>query len=328
MSFAQRPLGTSGLTTSSFGLGTMMFGAWGNPDQAECHRMVHRALDAGITLFDTADMYDAGVSEEILGRALAGRRDGVVLATKVGNPMSDDPAERGLSARWIRHQCEASLRRLGTDRIDLYQLHRPDPATPVLETLQVLDELVREGKVRAVGTSTFTAAQLEELHTTAAEHGLVAPVTEQPPYSVFVRGIERDVLPLCHRRGVTALVWAPLNGGWLTGKYRTGAPAPDSRAVRASDHFDHAHEVVRDRKHALVESLAGIAEAAGLSLTQLALGFVLAEPVVACALIGPRTPAQLDDLLAAGEVELGPDVLCAIDALVAPGADVNPADAR
>ena len=326
MSSARRPLGPTGLEVGTLALGTMMFGSWGNPDEAACHRMVHTALDAGIDLFDTADMYDQGISEEILGRALGARRSEVVVATKVGNPMSDDPSERGLSARWIRTACEGSLRRLGTDHIDLYQLHRPDPATPVAETVALLEELVQSGKVGAVGTSTFSAEQLEEFHAVAGSALTIA--TEQPPYSVFVRSIENEVLPTCRRFGMGVLVWAPLNGGWLTGKYRHDAPAVDTRAARQPEHFDHRDEAIRRRKHDLVEALAVIADGAGLTLTQLALGFVLADPTVTCALIGPRTPEQLDDLLAAGHVTLAPDVLAAIDELVPPGTDVNPANAH
>ena len=332
MSVGSRPLGRSGLTTSTLALGTMMFGAWGNPDEAQCRRMVDLAIDGGVTLFDTADMYDFGVSEEILGRALRGRRDGVLVATKVGNPMSDDPAERGLSPRWIRHQCEASLRRLGTDRIDLYQLHRPDPATPIDETLGALHELVTSGKIRAIGTSTFSAAQLDQAQSAATAGGFTAPTTEQPPFSVFARGIEREVLPACHRHGLGVLVWAPLNGGWLTGKYRptatAAAPADaGSRAERQPDHFDHRDAAIRTRKVELVEQLAAVADGAGLTLTQLALGFVLADPAVSAALIGPRTPEQLTQLLSAGHQPLSADVLSAIDAMAPPGENVNPADA-
>ena len=206
--------------TGALALGTMMFGRWGNPDRDACRRMVDIALDAGIDLIDTADIYDFGVSEEIVGEAIAGRRDRVVLATKVGNAMSDDPAERGLSRRWILASCDASLRRLGVDHIDVYQMHRPDPDTPLEESLAAFDELVRAGKVGAVGTSTFPATQLDELQRLAADRGWVRPTSEQPPYSVLVRGIESEVLPVCRRHGIGVLVWAPLNGGWLTGKYQ------------------------------------------------------------------------------------------------------------
>lgn len=322
-----RPLGRSGIEVSTLALGTMMFGRWGNPDPADCTRMVDAALDAGITLFDTADIYDFGRSEELLGSALAGRRDRVVLATKVGNAMSDDPSERGLSRRWIVASCEASLRRLRTDRIDLYQMHRPDPDTPFDETLSAFDELVSAGKVRAVGTSTFSAAQLDALQALAAGRSWAAPTSEQPPYSILVRGIETEVLPACRRHGLGALVWAPLNGGWLTGKYQADDGGALSRATREPDHFDHRDDAMRSTKRQLVTALQAIAADAGLTLVQLALGFVLRDPVVAAALIGPRTPAQLDELLAAGHVDLPADVLTAIDGVVRPGRNVNPRDA-
>lgn len=324
-----RRLGHSGIPVSELALGTMMFGAWGNPDEAECTRMVRRALDAGITLFDCADIYDRGRSEEILGAALAGvSRDSYVLATKCGNAMSDtDPSMRGLSATWIERACEDSMRRLGVDFIDLYQAHRPDPDTPLEESLAAFDRLVQAGKVGAIGTSCFTAEQLDELARISARTGIVAPATEQPPYSILARGIEVDIVPACARHDMALLVWAPLNGGWLTGKYQDGAGEDRSRAQREPDHFDHADAAMRDRKRSLVAQLIGVASGAGLTITQLALGFVLANEHVAAALIGPRTLAQLDDLLANGAPVLSPEVLDAIDAVVSPGTNVNPKDA-
>jgi aryl-alcohol dehydrogenase-like predicted oxidoreductase len=322
-----RVLGGSGISVAPIALGTMMFGSWGNPSVEECRRMVDRALDGGITLFDTADIYGEGGAEEILGAALAGRRDRVVLATKCGNPVDDDPAHRGLSARWVRQACEDSLRRLGTDHIDLYQMHRPDPTVPLEETLGAFDELVRAGKVGAVGTSTFDAPLLSEVQRVAAEHGFVAPVAEQPPYSILARGIERDVLPTCARHDVGVIVWAPLNGGWLTGKYQQSSGDADSRANRKGEHFDHRLEDVRRRKTALVGRLTSIAVDAGMSLVQLALAFVLDSPAVTAALIGPRTAEQLDDLLGAGAPSLPAGVREAIDEVVPPATNVNPADA-
>jgi aryl-alcohol dehydrogenase-like predicted oxidoreductase len=321
-----RHLGLSGIEVSALGLGTMMFGRWGNPDESECRQMVDRALDAGVTLFDTADIYDFGTSEEILGRALAGRRDEVVLATKVGSAMSDDPLERGLSRRWITQSCEASLVRLGTDHIDLYQMHRPDPDTPIDETLQALDELVQAGKVRAIGTSTFSPAQLLEARERADQLGVTAPLAEQPPYSMLVRAAEVEVLPWCRQHGVGVLAWAPLNGGWLTGKYQSGSVEEASRAAREPDHFDHRDGAIRDQKRALVDELTAVAGAAGLSLVQLSLGFVIANPAVSSALIGPRTPEQIDALLNAADVDLSADVLSEVDAIVSPGLTVNPVD--
>jgi aryl-alcohol dehydrogenase-like predicted oxidoreductase len=324
----RRFLGHSGIDVSALALGTMMFGRWGNPDPAACRRIVDVALDAGINLIDTADIYDFGTSEEIVGEAIAGRRDRVVLATKVGNPMSDDPAERGLSRRWIVASCDASLRRLHVDHIDLYQMHRPDPGTPLEESLAAFDELVRGGKVGAIGTSTFAPAQLDELQRLAEDRGLTRPASEQPPYSVFVRGIEHDVLSTCRRRGIGVLGWAPLNGGWLTGKYQSDDVDASSRARREPDHFDHRDTEMRVRKQDLVERLARVAADAGLSLTQLALGFALANADVTTVLLGPRTPEQLVELLDPPPAPLEPDVMAAIDDIVPPGTNVNPTDAR
>ena len=331
MTLPTRRLGHSGIEVSALALGTMMFGRWGNTDTAECHQMVSRAIDAGITLFDTADMYDDGASETILGAALKGRRDQVVLATKVGNPMAGDPARSGLSRRWILQACDDSLRRLQVDHVDLYQMHRPDPATPIDETLAAFDELVTAGKVRAIGTSTFSPGEIDEVSSCAADRGVVRPTSEQPPYSALARGIEREVLPACRRHELGVVVWAPLNGGWLTGKYQGAAVDPASRAVRQPDHFDHGHEAIRADKHAIVDRLAALASDAGMTVTQLALAFVLDDPVITAAIVGPRTPRQLDDLIATarlpGALTLPPGMRAAIDAVVAPGHNVNPADA-
>ncbi|MGH9090894.1 MAG: aldo/keto reductase [Acidimicrobiales bacterium] len=318
-----RPLGRTGMQVSPLCLGTMMFGSWGNTDEGECHRIVDMALDAGVNVVDTADVYDFGVSEEILGRALKGRRDDVVLATKFHNAMDDDPNHRGNSRRWIMTAVEHSLRRLGTDWIDLYQVHRPDPTVDVDETLGALSDLVHAGKVRAVGTSTFPAELLVESAYVAERRGRERFATEQPPYSVFARGIERDVLPTAERLGLGVLVWAPLNGGWLSGKYRRGGSAPtDSRAVRQADHFDWGQPEA-ERKLGLVEELVQLAEGGGWTLPHLAVAFTLAHPAVTSAIVGPRTPAQLESMLGADEIVLGDAVLDRIDELVPPGTNVN-----
>ena len=220
-----RTLGSTGIEVSTLGLGTMVLGAWGNNDHDSCVRIIHRALDAGINLVDTADVYAAGESEEIVGAALSGRRDDIVVATKFHNPMGADRNARGNSRRWIRTAVEASLRRLGTDRIDLYQVHRPDPSTDIAETVDALTDLVREGKILAWGTSTFPAEQIVEARWAAERRRVAGPHTEQPPYSILARCIERDVLPTCRRHGMGVLVWSPLAGGWLTGKYQQTTPA-------------------------------------------------------------------------------------------------------
>ncbi len=330
MAIGVRTLGHSGLRVSELALGAMMFGRWGNTCVDECHRMVRRAIDAGITLIDTADMYDDGASEEILGAALVGRRDQVVLATKVGNPMGGDVTRSGLSRRWIEQACESSLRRLQVDHIDLYQMHRPDPATPIEESLEAFDRLVVSGKVGAIGTSTFNVAQLDELHALAGDRSWTRPTSEQPPYSILARGIETEVLPTLRRWDVGAIVWAPLNGGWLTGKYQQldGSTADHtSRAHRQPDHFDHREVAVRDQKRTLVDAVLGIAAEAGMSLPQLALAFVLDDPTVTAAIIGPRTYEQLDQLVGLGPLVLPAGVRDRIDAVVVPGRNVNPADA-
>ena len=320
-----RPLGRTGIHVSRFGLGTMVLGVWGNTDLAECERIIHRAIDAGINLVDTADVYGFGENEEIVGRAIAGRRDDVVLCTKFHNPVGehDDPNRRGNSRRWIMRAIDDSLRRLGVDHVDLYQVHRPDPDTDIAETVAALDDLVTAGKIRAWGTSTFPAHALVEAHWAAERLGRLGPRAEQPPYSILTRGIERDVLPVARERGMGVLVWSPLSGGWLTGKYTRDQPAPaGSRADTNPDHFDGGNA----RKFDAVEQLAAIADGAGLSLTHLALAWATEHPAVTAALIGPRTEAQLADLLDAAEVRLTPDVLDAIDAVVAPGVNLNPAD--
>lgn len=322
-------LGRTGIQVSRFGLGTMVLGAWGNTDLDACHRIIHRALDAGVNVVDTADIYGDGENETIVGAALASRRDHVVLCTKFHHPVGDDgpgrddPNRGGNSRRWIMQAVDDSLRRLGTDHIDLYQVHRPDPTTAIEETVDALTDLVRAGKIRAWGTSTFPAQDLVLAHWAADRRSTIGPHTEQPPYSILCRGIERDVLPITQRFGMGVLTWSPLSGGWLTGKYtRAESAPPGSRAATNPDHFDVANEA----KFGAVEALSSIAAEAGLSLTHLALAWNVEHPAITCALLGPRTEEQLDDLLGAADVRLDDDVLDAIDRVVAPGATINPAD--
>jgi aryl-alcohol dehydrogenase (NADP+) len=323
-----RTLGRSGVQVGALALGTMMFGRGGNRDTDECVRMVHQSIDAGINLFDSADGYGLGDSEEILGQAVADRRDQVIVATKCFFPRGHDHNRRGGSRRWIVQACDESLARLGLDHIDLYQLHRLDPATDPEESLGALTDLVRAGKVRMVGTSAASAHEIVELHWTAERTRTVRPVCEQPMYSIFTRTVERSVLPACLRYGVGTIVYGPLNGGWLTGKYTRDAP-PESgtRAARryvTEQWWDFERREIQ-RKFDLVDELRSLGQEAGLSLVQLALAFTLAHPGVTSAIIGPRTPAQLDDLLTGADVRLTSDVLDRIDELVAPGTDVDPA---
>jgi aryl-alcohol dehydrogenase-like predicted oxidoreductase len=308
----------------------MMFGRGGNRDADECVRMIHRSIDSGVNLFDTADGYGLGDSEEILGRALAGRRDHAIVATKCYFPRGHDPNRQGGSRRWITQACDESLRRLGLDHIDLYQLHRIDPNTDLEESLGALTDLVRAGKVRMIGTSAVAAHEVVELHWAAERAQAVRPVCEQPMYSIFTRAVERGVLPACQRYGVGTIVYGPLNGGWLTGKYtRDTPPESGTRAARrfvTEQWWDFERDEIR-RKFDLVDELQLLAQQVDVSLTQLALAFTLAHPGVTAAIIGPRTPAQLDELLTAADVRLTTDVLDRIDELVAPGTDVDPANA-
>jgi aryl-alcohol dehydrogenase (NADP+) len=322
----QRILGRTGIHVSRFGLGTMVLGVWGNTDRDECRRIINEALDAGINLVDTADMYGDGENEEIVGDAIAARRDDVVLCTKFHNPVGDhdDPNRRGNSRRWIMRAIDDSLRRLGVDHIDLYQVHRPDPDTAIDETIAALNDLVTAGKIRAWGTSTFPAEQIVEAHWAAERRGVAGPHTEQPPYSIFSRGIENAVLPTARRYDMGVIVWSPLAGGWLTGKYRRGESAPSgSRASTNPDHFDVGNEAKFDA----AERLAAIADDAGVSLTHLSLAWVVEHPAVTVALIGPRTIDQLHDLLGAADLRLDAATLDAIDEVVAPGRNLNAADA-
>ncbi|WP_026146185.1 aldo/keto reductase [Nocardioides sp. Iso805N] len=322
-----RLLGRTGVRVSSQCLGTMMFGSIGNTDRAECRAIVDRALDAGINFIDTADVYSRGESEEILGEVLRGRRDDVVLATKFYNPMDGDPNHRGASRRWIVKACEDSLRRLGTDYIDLYQVHRLDENTDLDETLSALSDLVRDGKVRMVGTSTWPAEWMVEAQSLASTRGHVLPRCEQPPYSIFVRGPERDVFPTAVRHGMGVIVWSPLNSGWLTGKYRSAEVAPSgSRFDRLNTRGWRLGSDGASDKLALLPALDKIAADAGLDMVTLALAFTAAHPAVTSSIIGPRTLEQLESQLAAADVRLDADVLDAIDEVVAPGHTVDPAD--
>jgi aryl-alcohol dehydrogenase-like predicted oxidoreductase len=322
-----RELGRTGVSVSKLCLGAMMFGEWGNPDHDESIRIIHAALDAGVNFIDTADVYSHGESEEIVGKALAGgRRDAVVLATKVHSPMDEDPNHRGNSRRWIIREVESSLRRLDTDWIDLYQIHRPDPRTDIEETLGALSDLVHQGKVRSIGSSTFPASQIVEAQWAARDRGLERFVCEQPPYSMLVRGIEADVLPTCERHGMGVIPWSPLASGWLSGRYRKDSSLPPSmRADRLPARFDMSNPA-NQRKLDAADQLAQLAEAAGISLIQLAIAFVLAHPAITAAIIGPRTMEHLESQLAAADVVLDDALLDRIDEIVPPGTNINPAD--
>ena len=323
-----RTLGRTGMKVTPLCLGAMMFGEWGNPDHEDSVRIIHRALDAGINFNDTADVYSRGESEEIVAKALAGgRRDNVVLATKVHGTMGDDVNEFGNSRRWIVREVENSLRRLGTDWIDLYQIHRPEADTDIDETLGALSDLIHAGKVRAIGSSTFPASEIVEAQWVAERRGRERFVCEQPPYSMLVRGVEADVLPTCARYGMGVISWSPLAGGWLSGRWRKGAETPtSSRQERLPHRFDLSLPG-NQRKLDAAEALAQLAEEAGLTLIEMAIAFVVNHPAVTAAIIGPRTMDQLESQLTAADVTLSADVLDRIDEIVAPGTNLNPADA-
>ncbi|GAT85500.1 aldo/keto reductase [Paenarthrobacter nicotinovorans] len=321
-----RLLGRTGVKVSPLCLGAMMFGSWGNNDHADAIRIIHRALDAGINFIDTADVYSGGTSEEIVGKAIEGRRDDVFLATKFFMPMNpDDPNQSGGSRRWIIREVENSLRRLNTDYIDLYQVHRPSPDTDVEETLGALTDLVRQGKVRYIGSSSYSGSQIVEAQWAARERNLERFVTEQPPYSILARGIEEDVLPTVQRHRMGTLSYSPLAGGWLSGRWRKDSASSPTSSARPSARFDMTR-FANQRKLDLVEDLAQLAEESGLSLIELAIAFVINHPGITSAIVGPRTMAQLESYLPAASVALTADVLDRIDEIVEPGVTVNPDD--
>jgi aryl-alcohol dehydrogenase (NADP+) len=320
-------LGKTGLNVSRLCLGAMMLGRMGNRSHEECTALIHRALDAGINFIDTADVYSLGESEKIVGRALRNKRANVVLATKFGQPMGEAPNRRGCSRHWMVLAVEQSLKRLETDYIDLYQVHRFDESTDLEEVLFTLTELVRQGKIRYFGSSMFSSDRIVESHWVAEKRGLLRFRSEQARYSIFARDIERFVLPTCHRYGMGAMVWSPLDGGFLSGKYRSPADlAPDTRiarfekAVRGT--FDADSDLHR-RKLALVAELDALAARAEVTLSQMAVAFVLQHPHVTSAIIGPRTVEHLETLLPAADLELGADLLDHIDRLVPPGSLVS-----
>ena len=290
-----------------------MFATSMGNDPADSAQIIHKAIDAGINVVDTADAYED--SEEVVGKALEGRRDDVVLATKFGRPIGQDPNRQGASRRWIVAAVEGSLRRLRTDHIDLYQLHRPDPDTDIEETLAALTDLIRSGKVRAIGASQTPATDIVEAQWVAERRGLARFHTEQPAYSILSRGVEREILPTVQRHGMGSLVWGPLAQGLLTGRN-----PGDLRRAGLARHLSDA------RRLGVVEQLQPLAADAGLPMTHLAMAFTIAHPGVTCALLGARTEAHLDDLLAGLDVTLSDDVLDRIDAIVPPGSDVGALD--
>ncbi|HEX6681748.1 MAG TPA: aldo/keto reductase [Candidatus Limnocylindrales bacterium] len=318
-----RAFGRTGVRISTLTLGAMNFGARANADHDDGVRIIHRALDAGINCIDTADVYSHGESEEVVGKALrGGRRDDVFLATKFFGEMGDDPNHRGGSRRWIMREVENSLRRLGTDHIDLYQMHRPDPEVDFEESLSALSDLVHQGKIRYIGTSTFPAWSIVEGQWIAERRNLERVVCEQPPYSILVRSIEREMLPAAQKYGMAVIPWSPLAGGYLT----DSASAGSVRATRIPERYDRTHPA-NAPKLAAVEKLRELATEAGITIIHLAIAFVLRHPAVTSAIVGPRTMEHLESMLGADKVVLSADVMDRIDEIVPPGTDLNPADA-
>jgi aryl-alcohol dehydrogenase-like predicted oxidoreductase len=316
-----RTLGRTGVQVSSLVLGAMNFGAIGRTTQAEATAIVDAALEGGVNLVDTADRYSDGESEEMVGRAIAGRRDDIVLATKATMPMGDERNHRGSSRRWLVTALDDSLHRLGVDHVDLYQIHRWDPETSDEETLSALTDLQRAGKIRYFGSSTFPAYRVVQAQWAARDHHLGRYVTEQPSYSILQRGVETHVLPVAEQYGLGVLAWSPLASGWLSGAVREGPEITTSRSALMPERFDTTIASNRARLDA-VEQLAKVADEAGLTMIQLALGFVTAHPAVTSAIIGPRTLGHLHSQLDAADTVLAADVLDAIDTIVAPGVDL------
>jgi aryl-alcohol dehydrogenase-like predicted oxidoreductase len=325
-----RFLGKTGVSVTPLCLGAMMFGDWGTKDHDESIRIIHRALDAGINFIDTADIYSAGESEVIVGKALAGgRRDDVILASKVHMPMGDDANQRGNSRRWIITEVENSLRRLQTDWIDIYQIHRPDYETDIDETLGALSDLVHQGKIGYIGHSTVPASEIVEYQWTAQDRGRERFRCEQPPYSILTRAIEQDVLPTCERYGVGVIPYSPLSGGWLSGRYRKDTeiqgPTSSMRQQRLPNRYDLSLPA-NQRKLEAAEALAQLADDAGMSLVEMAIAFVIRHPAVTAAIIGPRTMDHLESQLTAADVTLTDDVLDRIDEINPPGVTINHED--
>ena len=318
-----RALGRSGVSVSKLGFGSGMFGYFANTDQNECSAMVHRALDSGINYFDCSDSYSYGEAETMLGKALKGRREEIILGTKFSLPFGDNPNHRGASRSWIHKAVDGSLKRLGTDYIDLYQVHRPDNSADIDETLGALTDLVRVGKVRMLGSSTFPAEQIVEAQWVAERRNRERFLVEQPPYSIFARRVEADVLPTCQRYGMGVVAWSPLSQGWLTGKWRRDTKATNTNRDKLQPHLFDMDQPDNQLKLDLIDKLLAVADQSGISLMHMAIGFVCAHPAVSSAIIGPRTLDQLDGLLAGSDITLSSDILDAIDNIVYPGTTVS-----
>lgn len=313
-------LGRPGVQVSPLCLGCMMFG--GRTEPEDSYKIIDRAIDAGINFIDTANVYSRGTSEKVTGKALQrnGRRDSIVLATKVHGPMGEGPNEWGNSRRHIINQCDASLKRLQTDWIDLYQIHRPQSDIPIDETLQAMDDLIRAGKVRYIGTSTFAAWQCVEALGVSRDLRLNRFVTEQPPYHILDRRIERELIPMARTYGYGLIPWSPLAGGLLTGKYKRGENAPEKSRFAGREDSERMNERVFD----VTEGLEPLVQGKGCTMAQFAIAWCMNQPGITSSIIGPRTMEQLEDNLGALEVDVTEDDRKAVDKLVPPGEMVSP----
>lgn len=317
-----RFLGSTGLKVSALCLGTMTLGgrgywqAIGGLEQPEADKLVGMAWDGGINFFDTADVYSEGRSEELLGRALGARRPQVILATKVRGRMGEGPNDVGLSRHHILRACEASLQRLGTDYIDLYQVHSFDPRTPLEESLRALDDLVRQGKVRYIGASNFAGWQLMKALAISEKQNLEQFVTLQAYYSLVGRDLEHELVPLCQDQGLGILVWSPLAGGFLTGKYRRGQPRPEG--ARRSDPEKQFLQFDEEQGFTIIEALDQIAQKHQATVAQAALSYLLAKPGITSVIVGARRPEQLADTLQTTEWEMSPEEIASLDELSQP----------
>ncbi|MBC7311816.1 MAG: aldo/keto reductase [Rhizobium sp.] len=314
-----RRLGNSGLRVPvlSFGAGTFggsgpLFGAWGNTDVTEARRMVDICLEAGVNLFDTADVYSAGASEEVLGHAIKGRRSDMLVSTKVGLPMGDGPTDWGTSSARLATSVDSALRRLGTDYIDLLQLHAFDASTPVEEVLSTLDRLVAAGKVRYFGVSNFAGWQIMKSLAAAERHGWPRYVAHQVYYSLVGRDYEWDLMPLGIDQGIGALVWSPLGWGRLTGKIRRGSPLPQESRLHQT--ADFGPPVDNERLYRVVDALDAVAEQTGKSVPQVALNWLLSRPTISSVIIGARNEEQLRQNLGAVGWALTEDQISTLNA--------------
>ena len=305
-----RNLGRSGLQVSVVGLGTNNFG--GRIDFDATRAVVEKALDVGINLFDTSDSYGSGASEEFIGKAIQGRRQSVVIATKFASPMGEGPMRSGGSRRWIMDAVDDSLRRLNTDYIDLYQVHRPDPSTPLEETMRALDDLVRAGKVRYLGHSNFAGWQIADAHWIAETRNLTPFISAQPSYSVMDRSIEREVVPACTRYGLGVLPYSPLASGLLTGKYRRGQAAPEGTRLAAGP---MGQRMLTDRNFDVVEKLEQFTQGRGHTVLELAIGWLASQPHVGSVIAGATKPEQVEQNVAAAAWRLDAEELAEVDAI-------------